>query len=153
MDLWMRTGLVRVGCSSRELEYSLKGVDKTKLNKVLCTKPVHEMRLADEPFQMILTGKKTVEVRLNGEKRREISMGYIIIFYRRSHISAMCAVTVVGLRGYNIFVQLFSTERLADTVCADMTAEQAAQSMYKYYTPEQEEEDGVLVIHIKLIEG
>ena len=153
MDAWTRTGMVGVDCPPRELVYPPKGVDKTQLNKDFCTKPVHEMRLADEPFDIIACGKKTVEVRLNDEKRREISAGDIIIFYRKSHITDMCAVTAVGLRHYDNFLQLFSTERLADTGCMDMTAEQATQSMYKYYSPEQEEKDGVLAIEIKLIEG
>ena len=148
MDSWTRTGLVGIDCPSRELVYPPKGVDKS----VLCTKPVHEMRLADEPFDMIVSGKKTIEVRLNDEKRREIFAGDIIIFYRKSHITDMCAVTVVGLRRYDNFLQLFSAEWLADTGCVDMTAEHAAQSMYKYYSPEQEERDGVLAIEIRLIE-
>lgn len=152
MDAWTRTGMVGVDCPPREIVYPPKGVDKTQLNKDLCTKPVHEMRLADEPFDMIVSGKKTIEVRLNDEKRRGISVGDIIIFYRKSCLSDMCAVTVVGLRDYKNFSELFSTERLADTGCIEMTAEQAAQSMYKYYTPEQEERDGVLAIVIRLIE-
>lgn len=110
------------------------------------------MHLADEPFDMIVSGKKTIEVRLNDEKRRGISVGDIIIFYRKSCLSDMCAVTVVGLRDYKNFSELFSTERLADTGCMDMTAEQATQSMYKYYTPNQEEMAGVFAIEIKLIE-
>lgn len=151
MDAWTRTGIVGVDCPPRELVYPPKGVDKTQLNKDLCTKPVHEMRLADEPFDMIVSGKKTIEVRLNDEKRREISVGDIIIFYRKGNITNMCAVTVVGLRRYDNFLRLFSAERLADTGCEDLTAEQAAQSMYKYYSPEQEERDGVLAIEIRLI--
>ena len=152
MDAWTRTGMVGVDCPPRELVYPPKGVDKTKLNKALCTKSAHEMRLADEPLDMIVSGKKIVEVRLNDEKRREISVGDIVIFYRKSHITDMCAVTVVGLRRYDNFLPLFSSERLADTGCMDMTAEQAAYSMYKYYTPDQEEMAGVLAIEIKLIE-
>ena len=152
MDSWTRTGLVGVDCPSRELVYPPKGVDKTQLNKDLCTKLVHEMRLADEPFDMIVSGKKTIEVRLNDEKRRELSAGDIIILYRKSHISDMCAVRVVGLRRYDNFLQLFSAERLADTGCIEMNAEQAVQSMYKYNSPYQEEKDGVLAIEIRLIE-
>lgn len=152
MDAWTRTGLVGVDCPSRKLVYPPKGVDKSKLNKVLCTKLVHEMHLADEPFDMIVSGKKTIEVRLNDEKRRGISMGDIVIFYRKSRITDMCAIMAVGLRHYDNFLQLFSTERLADTGCMDMTAEQATQSMYKYYTPNQEEMAGVFAIEIKLIE-
>ena len=152
MDSWTRTGMAGVDCPPRELVYPPKGVDKTQLNKDLCTKLVHEMRLADEPFDMIVSGKKTIEVRLYDEKRRELSVGDIIIFYRKSHITDMCAVTVVGLRHYDNFLKLFMAESLTDTGCIEMTAEQAAQSMYKYYTPDQEEMAGVLAIEIKLIE-
>ena len=152
MDAWTRTGMAGVDCPPRELVYPPKGVDKTQINKDLCTKPAHEMRLTDEPFDIIVSGKKTIEVRLYDEKRRELSVGDIIIFYRKSHVTDMCAVTVVGLRRYDNFLQLFSSERLADTGCVDLIAEQAAQIMYKYYSSEQEEKDGMLAIEIRLLE-
>ena len=152
MDSWTRTGLVGIESSPRELIYPPKGVDESKLDQSLCGKLVHEMHLVDESFDMVISGKKSIEIRLNDEKRRGISAGDIIVFYRKSHITDMCAVTVVGLRHYDNFLQLFSSKRLADTGCTDMTVEQAAQSMYKYYSPEQEERDGVLAIEIRLIE-
>lgn len=154
MDSWTRTGLVGIESSPRELIYPPKGVDESKLDQSLCGKLVHEMHLADESFDMVISGKKSIEIRLNDEKRRGISDGDIIIFFRESNITDMCAATVVSARHYNSFLDLFCAERerLVDTGCANMTAEQAAQSMYKYYLSEQEERDGVLAIEIKLLE-
>ena len=153
MDDWTRTGLVGIDCPPRELVYPPKGVDKTKLNKVLCSKTVHEMHLADEPFEQIVSGKKTIEVRLNDEKRREISVGDIILVFRVNCISDMFATTVADVRHYKNFAELFSAERPADTGCTGMTAAQAALSMYRYYTPKQEKQYGVLAIAIKFMEG
>ena len=128
-------------------------MDRSMLNKMLSGKTVHEMRLADAPFDMIKSGKKTVEVRLSDEKRRQICAGDIIIFYRKSDIGDRCAVNAVGLRHYNNFFELFSAESLAAAGCENMTAAQAAQSMYQYYTAEQESAFGALAIEIELIEG
>lgn len=128
-------------------------MDRSKSDKRFCGKTVHEMRLADAPFDMIKSGKKTVEVRLSDEKRRQICVGDIIIFCRKSGIGDTCAVNVVGLRHYNNFFELFSAESLAAAGCENMTAAQAAQSMYQYYTAEQESVFGALAIQIKLLEG
>lgn len=128
-------------------------MDRSKSDKRFCGKTVHEMRLADAPFDMIKSGKKSVEVRLTDEKRRQISVGDVIIFCRKSGISDTCAVNVVGLRHYKNFLELFSAESLAAAGCENMTAAQAAQSMYQYYTAEQESVFGALAIEIELIEG
>ena len=127
-------------------------MNRLKPDKRFCGKTVHEMRLADAPFDMIKSGKKTVEVRLNDEKRRQICVGDIIIYRRKSGIGDTCAVNVVDLRQYKNFFELFSAELLAATGCENMIAEQAVQSMYQYYTAEQESGFGVLAIQIKLID-
>lgn len=128
-------------------------MDRSKTNKMFCTKKMHEMRLADESFDMIVSGKKTVEVRLNDEKRRQISVGDVIIFCRRSEKSDTYAANVVGLRHYKNFFELFSAESPAATGFENTTVAQAAQSMYQYYTAEQESGFGALAIQIKPIEG
>ena len=128
-------------------------MDRSKSDKRFCGKTVHEMRLADAPFDMIKSGKKSVEVRLTDEEHRQISVGDVIIFCRKSGISDTCAVNVVGLRHYKDFLELFSAESLAAAGCENMTAAQAAQSMYQYYTAEQESVFGALAIEIELIEG
>lgn len=40
----------------------------------------HKMRLYDQPFQLMLAGTKTVEIRLNDEKRQAVQNGDIIVF-------------------------------------------------------------------------
>lgn len=40
----------------------------------------HKMNLFPEPFEMISSGQKTIELRLNDEKRQKIQIGDIIEF-------------------------------------------------------------------------
>lgn len=41
---------------------------------------LHEMRLLEEPFELIKAGKKIIEIRLNDEKRQKVSIGDEIVF-------------------------------------------------------------------------
>ncbi|MBQ8659733.1 MAG: hypothetical protein IJ475_02730 [Bacilli bacterium] len=45
---------------------------------------VHEMRLHNEPFLLVKGGTKTIEMRLNDEKRRLIKEGDYIDFKSRT---------------------------------------------------------------------
>ena len=46
---------------------------------------VHVMKLKNDPFQKIKTGKKTVELRLYDNKRRQLDIGDDIIFTNLSY--------------------------------------------------------------------
>ena len=109
-----------------------------------------EMRLADEPFEKIKSGEKTVEIRLYDEKR--INVGDKIIFYRLNDNTDFISATVIDLHHYKSFKELFSSELFSMTGCGLMSVDEATQSMYKYYTQEQEKTFGVLGIEIKLCE-
>ena len=41
---------------------------------------IHEMKLNKEPFEKIRDGKKTIELRLNDEKRQRVRVGDSIVF-------------------------------------------------------------------------
>lgn len=108
------------------------------------------MRLADEPFEKIKSGEKTVEIRLCDEKRQQIKVGDKIKFSRLSDNIESIMVTVLGLHHFNCFQELFSSELFSKTGSGDMSAIEATQSMYKYYSKEQEKDFGVLGIEIEL---
>lgn len=109
-----------------------------------------KMRLADEPFEMIKCGEKTIEIRLFDEKRQQIKVGDKITFLRLNDDTQAITVTVIDLHHYKCFKELFSSELLSKTGCCNMSANEATQSMYKYYSEEQEKTFGVLGIEIKL---
>ena len=109
-----------------------------------------EMRLADEPFELIKCGEKTVEIRLFDEKRQQIKVGDKITFSHLSSNLDSITVTVIDLHHYKCFKELFSSELFSKTGCGDMSVDEATQSMYKSYSEEQEKAFGVLAIEIQL---
>lgn len=112
---------------------------------------VVEMCLADEPFAAIKSGKKTLELRLYDDKRKSIRVGDSIVFKNREN-TAEIAVFVKALYHFDSFKNLFSEpEMLAKAGWSELTASEAADIMYSYYTKEQEHEFGVLGIEFTVI--
>ena len=67
----------------------------------------HQLKLATEPFDTIVSGHKTIESRLYDEKRQKIQLGDEIVFTNRDNPSQTTAVKVVGLLRYATFHDLF----------------------------------------------
>ncbi len=110
----------------------------------------HFMNLASEPFRLIESGQKTVEVRLYDEKRQAIKRDDKIVFYFCECVDNIITARVTGLKRFNTFIELMQSD-LFERTGFNWTPEQAAQSMYEYYTPEQEKKYGVLAIEIELL--
>lgn len=107
-----------------------------------------KMHLEEEPFVKIASGKKTVEIRLYDEKRREIEVGDTIEFF---YGEKSLLTRVVSLSRFKSFFDLFvALPEKSGT--GGMSAEDAAKSMYRYYTAEQETKYGVLGIEIEVLD-
>lgn len=107
-----------------------------------------EMHLADLPFEQMRSGEKTVEVRLNDEKRRELREGNTVLFYRKDRSELICA-KVKALYPAPTFAELFGmTGMLAKAGFSDMSPAEAADCMRRYYPEEQERQYGVLGIEL-----
>lgn len=76
-----------------------------KANNFMTT---HQLRLATEPFNAIISGNKTIESRLYDAKRQRIQIGDRIIFTNRDNSEQTIATEVVGLLRYATFRDLFS---------------------------------------------
>lgn len=111
----------------------------------------HEMRLLPEPFDEIRRGAKTVEVRLNDEKRRKISAGDTITFYRLPHGEDALTVKVLELHHCRTFEELYRGLPFKDFGCEGYTMRRMLDETYLIYTPEQERLYGVLGIKIELL--
>ena len=111
----------------------------------------HEMRLHPEPFRMIKSGKKTIELRLYDEKRRGIAPGDRIVFTETETGERMC-VRVTALHVFRTFSELYRALPL--TECGYTEAELASASpddMLAYYSLEQQQTYGVVGIGIAII--
>ena len=76
-----------------------------KANNFMTT---HQLKLATEPFNAIISGNKTIESRLYDTKRQKIQIGDRIIFTNRDNSEQTVTTEVVGLLRYATFSDLFS---------------------------------------------
>lgn len=106
---------------------------------------LHKMKLLERPFSDIKSGVKTVEFRLNDEKRRKIKIGDKIEFSKLPDMSEKIVVRVVDLYPDVTFRDLFS--KLFDN---GEEIERKCKGMYEIYSKEQEDEYGVLGIKIEI---
>ena len=112
----------------------------------------HNMGLYESPFNSIKSGKKTVEVRLNDEKRRKISIGDSIIFTKVPESNETLTVEVLELREFLTFKEMYETIPASDFDTVGNPIDLMVQQTYEIYSPEQEKELGTLAITIKLLE-
>ena len=110
----------------------------------------HEMKLHSSPFEMIKSGKKTIELRLYDEKRQLIKEGDSIIFTNTSNGDKMSA-TVKKLHRFDSFEELYKTLPLLECGYTAEDIDNAQPSdMEQYYSVEQQKKYGVVGIEIAL---
>jgi len=109
---------------------------------------IYEMNLHNEPFSLVLSEKKTVEMRLNKNGRENISKGDTIVFTNQN--GDKLKVLVVNIFKFPSFAELYKSypkERLGYLPNEDANP----SDMLKYYSEDDIVKYGVLAIEIKLI--
>ena len=106
---------------------------------------LHKMKLNKSPFERIKNGTKKVEFRLYDEKRKQIKVGDKIEFSKLPDLEEKLLVDVVELyredKFENLFKKLYSDEE---------EIARKTKAMYEIYSPEKEQQYGVLGIKIKI---
>ena len=106
----------------------------------------HEMRLDPEPFRMIKSGQKTIELRLYDEKRRKIAVGDTIAFTETKTGERM-RVIVTDLSVFPTFSELYRALPLQKCGYTEAELETASpDDMLAYYSMEQQRQYGVVGI-------
>ena len=110
---------------------------------------IHEMRLHNEPFELIKSGSKTIELRLYDEKRQQIQVGDEIAFTNRINEEKLLT-KVIALHIYSSFADLYHDY---DKVSLGYSKDEDAnpEDMEKYYSKEEQKKYGVVGIEIQLI--
>ena len=111
----------------------------------------HRMNLNAEPFDMMKKGKKTIELRLYDEKRKQISVGDTIKF-TNTESSDVLRVKVEELYLFDSFEALY--ERLPLLECGyteDNVDAASARDMERYYSKEKQCQYGVVGIKVALL--
>ena len=109
---------------------------------------MHEMHLDNSPFNQIKNGTKTIEIRLNDEKRRKIKVGDTIRFTNLI-TNEILETKVIKLHKFPSFEELYKN---FDKVSLGYKENEIAspKDMEKYYPIEKQKKYGTLGIEIKL---
>lgn len=113
----------------------------------------HTMKLQDAPFRQIASGQKTIELRLDDEKRRLIAVGDEIEF---SHTvrGDLLRCRVKALHRFPTFAALYASLPLLQCgYTVDTVKDASPADMEHYYAVEEQKRYGVLGIELALIEN
>ena len=111
----------------------------------------HYMKLDLRPFDSIAAGRKTIELRLYDEKRRQIKAGDTIVFTNTSAPGRQLRAAVVKLHFFKSFDELYKALPLDK--CGYLPEElphASPRDMEGYYSPAQQRQWGAVGIEIQL---
>lgn len=112
----------------------------------------HVMNLTPAPMQEIRTGNKTIELRLNDEKRKQIPVGDTIKFINTEDSNDTLRVKVVDLFLFSSFAELYDNLPLLNCGYNEDNINTASpDDMEMYYSREKQNKYGVVGIEISLL--
>lgn len=112
----------------------------------------HIMRLNPSPFAMIESREKTIELRLNDEKRRKLNRKDLITFVNTEDSIKTITAEVIDIYKYKSFKELYADLPLLKCGYTKEDVKTASpEDMLAYYSAKQQEKYGVLGIEIKVI--
>lgn len=112
----------------------------------------HVMNLTPAPMQEIRTGNKTIELRLNDEKRKQISVGDTIKFINTEDSNDTLRVKVVDLFLFSSFAEIYDNLPLLNCGYNEDNINTASpEDMEMYYSREKQNKYGVVGIEISLL--
>ena len=110
----------------------------------------YQMKLSPEPFEMIKSGRKTIELRLWDEKRQKLKTGDMIVFTNIANGEKVQA-TVLHLHRFHGFGELYQSLPLLKCGYTEETLHTASASdMEKYYPAAEQKKYGVVGIELSL---
>ncbi len=104
---------------------------------------LHVMRLHPRPFENVKSGTKTIEIRLNDEKRQQLKIQDQIEFISRANPEDKLLVHITSLSTFSTFKDLCYAFPSGQYGSDDP---EEYKDMYKYYSLEDEAKYGALAI-------
>ena len=109
---------------------------------------IHKMKLKPKPFEMIKSGRKTIELRLLDEKRRLVKVGDIIEFVNTDD-GEILTKRVKALHCFDSFEALYSSLPLLKCGYTEPDVKTAKYTdMEEYYSKEEQKLFGVVGIEL-----
>ena len=152
LNLTPRQASYRLNALVKEGVLTLRGTGRAA-RYIITDRPhgiTYRMNLNPRPFESVRSGRKTVEMRLNDERRRYIDNGDYILFVH-TETEEELFVKVKGRAEYPSFHELYAAH---DKISIGYREDEMANpsDMLEYYTEEQIRTHGALAIFIEKVE-
>ncbi len=109
------------------------------------------VHLDNDVFEIVKNGSKDIEVRLNDEKRRQLSVGDTLVFLKRPLDDEEIKALVTGLDYYDSFNELVKHYEMKRLYLESYTKEMWLKEMERFYTEEDQAKYGVVAIKFKKV--
>lgn len=114
---------------------------------------IYNMNLHPEPYEMIKSGVKTIELRLNDEKRSLVEVGDTI-FFTNTQTENRIETIVTKLYKFKSFEELYKELPLDKCGYTEVDLPTAkASDMIAYYSIEKQDKYGVLGIEVRIVKA
>lgn len=141
-----------VKCGFKHLPDNMEGCYKWFKNQnIYCEgSKKHVSHLNQNAFNLIKKKQKTIEIRLNDEKRSKWKVGDVLIFVNLSNENQKLRAKIVALHHFKNFDELY---KKFDKIALGYTKNETAHpdDMRKYYSAEEEKKYGVVGVELELI--
>ena len=120
-------------------------------NKMDKRKQDYEMNVSEPWFSLIVTGSKTIEGRLKKGQFAKMKKGEIVKWINNDYGQRSVITEITKITEYNTFEDYLTNEGLDNCLPTITNIKDGVNVYYKYYTPENEKEFGVLAIELHIL--
>ena len=112
---------------------------------------VMNFRLDSDIFEIVESGNKDVELRLNDEKRKKLHIGDKLIFSKRPEEKEKIEAYVVGLNYFKNFEDAANHYDMKRIYKDDCSIQELVEITKRFYSDEEVKELGVVAIEFKKV--
>ncbi|MCL2540166.1 MAG: ASCH domain-containing protein [Firmicutes bacterium] len=112
---------------------------------------MHTVRIEKPHFELIKSGAKLYEIRLNDEKRRNFKIGDTLTFLLRPELTEKCITQITEIISFKSFYEICETIPATELGFDGSSPDEIVNECYKIYSPEEEKRYGVVTIKIEVI--
>ena len=106
------------------------------------------MRVQEKYFNLLKSGRKTIELRLFDEKRQKIKIGDVIEFSNASNAKDTFFAQVIDLHKAPDFKSLCS--KISIQQAGFLSQDELLKTLEEFYPPQRQKEFGVIGIEIQI---
>ena len=109
------------------------------------------IHLHPEVFDIVKSGMKDVEIRVNDEKRRNLNIGDSLVFLKRPDEVEKISAKVTNLLYFKDFLDVVNYYDMERIYLKDTTKDEYVELMKKFYSDEEVNKYGVVAIEFEKI--